>query len=1019
MELGYREELHNGSCVREVRATIIRDMVESCHPLIRLTLKLNKRIFFATKITVYYCEQCRRIFVLKKDQAEIERICKKAQVPFIAVPMSKPEPVPVEPTLTEAKSELSQETLILVKTEQETTENVVPEEEPESIQDINTENLGQEKVNLVPEDMIVPAEDTSISGKETIVPIEEVDLQAEESAKADLEPEIELREMNSLEECEAAEEDAVLKEALRSELSGCLKRPFMNLVVVLHQIAEKESIETVLKLVSEELEQPEIECETEQLPSEVEGIEEDSVLKAALRKEIVSYLKLPTANLISVLYQIEYKEAIAYEKTQAALKTERLRQEALLKESIRKELAGCFRLPIENLVSVLGQIAEQRAIVEFEMQKTNGTSQENCEDEELHIDGFELTFLGKKYSSKSALAKDFGVNSATFATHLKKGWTCKQALGLEEYIPPKAYFQGTEYESERVLAESFGVLYTTYKSRLGLGWTQEEALGIVPHIKPSIIFAGREYKSERELARAYGVKYSDYRIRRAYGWTREQALEIRPWTKKVVFNGKEYESEEELAKSYNIPYITYQTRLAAGWTQEEALDIGTVPYIETSVKKEEEPHSVSESISNTDNISLASSVFEREDCEEVSCVAENPKEEIDEKAEQLQNVQIDQLAKDSFRDEIEQRFDQLIKSISQMQDTVQKLLQEIQEKEDELKREEQKKKKPFYASTGTAYVIPPAPKVSLAYFLSKETIPWDHKECRLSKKDLLQISKEHSYKKKPDYSFAKKEQILTLLHYLKYSACGEIDPFELESAASEVFEWLSLNVGYNKRLGKYSITEFAGFLYDEIYSLQYGMSRKQIMEVFDDIDQLIFRVTRYIGLSNEDIAEYFSEEWDAPRVPDDWENKTYDYEMAIKPLDFSLLDKIRKDSDDIEEMLHIKYPDEDEYEEELDSSFDDFFDTDSYDMTDTWERFEESLNSWQIRILNAILSEQNVKAVVRAVSSAQHKMPEMLFDEINGQALDTIGDTLIDVKNDIPYIYDEYKQDIEQILKHI
>lgn len=128
------------------------------------------------------------------------------------------------------------------------------------------------------------------------------------------------------------------------------------------------------------------------------------------------------------------------------------------------------------------QRAEEEARKAEEERLRQEQEEENRRLEELKNNPNTVWVAGKPYANKAEVARAFGIAPATLYSKLKKGWTYEQAVGLEEYVPPKVIYKDKEYDSEQALAEAFGVVYTTYKSRLSHGWTQDEALGAVARI---------------------------------------------------------------------------------------------------------------------------------------------------------------------------------------------------------------------------------------------------------------------------------------------------------------------------------------------------------------------------------------------------------------------------------------------------------------------------------------------------------------------------------------------------------
>lgn len=192
-------------------------------------------------------------------------------------------------------------------------------------------------------------------------------------------------------------------------------------------------------------------------------------------------------NMLEEQKRIREEEARKKAEEEAARKAEEERQRAEAErkaeeERLRKEEEERQRAEAER------KAEEERLRKEQE--------EENSRLEELRNNPNTVWVAGKPYANKAEVARAFGIAPATLYNKLKKGWTYEQAVGLEEYVPPKVIYKDKEYDSEQALAESFGVVYTTYKSRLSHGWTQDEALGVVARIAEDKTLSDKTYTLE-------------------------------------------------------------------------------------------------------------------------------------------------------------------------------------------------------------------------------------------------------------------------------------------------------------------------------------------------------------------------------------------------------------------------------------------------------------------------------------------------------------------------------------------
>jgi len=153
---------------------------------------------------------------------------------------------------------------------------------------------------------------------------------------------------------------------------------------------------------------------------------------------------------------------------------------------------------------------------------------------------------GDSYPSMAALAEKVGVASATISARLKRGWSMDQAVGA---VPPpdrgpspsakSITFRGRVYESRSALAEAFEVKPKVLLSRLREGWDLEAALGLaeqpyVPGRGKGIVCDGERYASVKDLSDQQGVAYTSVTRRLGKGWTPEQAVGLMPSPRELL-----------------------------------------------------------------------------------------------------------------------------------------------------------------------------------------------------------------------------------------------------------------------------------------------------------------------------------------------------------------------------------------------------------------------------------------------------------------------------------------------------
>jgi predicted nucleic acid-binding Zn-ribbon protein len=81
-----------------------------------------------------------------------------------------------------------------------------------------------------------------------------------------------------------------------------------------------------------------------------------------------------------------------------------------------------------------------------------------------------------------------------------------------------------------------------------------------------------------------------------------------------------------------------------------------------------------------------------------------------------------------------------------------------------------------------------------------------------------------------------------------------------------------------------------------------------------------------------------------------------------------------------------------------------------------WSNFIETLPTYQIQVLKAIVEQDNPKAIIKQIAEAQITMPNLLIDSINEIANNTIGELIIETSEENPEIYPEHLLNIKKII---
>ncbi|KAB8335338.1 hypothetical protein SD80_003140 [Scytonema tolypothrichoides VB-61278] len=85
-------------------------------------------------------------------------------------------------------------------------------------------------------------------------------------------------------------------------------------------------------------------------------------------------------------------------------------------------------------------------------------------------------------------------------------------------------------------------------------------------------------------------------------------------------------------------------------------------------------------------------------------------------------------------------------------------------------------------------------------------------------------------------------------------------------------------------------------------------------------------------------------------------------------------------------------------------------------FSEEWAEFTKQLQGYEIRLLKAMLEQDNPYAVIKQIAEENITMPNLLIDSINELANDTIGELIIDPSSETPKIYEEYRTNVKKIV---
>lgn len=204
---------------------------------------------------------------------------------------------------------------------------------------------------------------------------------------------------------------------------------------------------------------------------------------------------------------------------------------------------------------------------------------------------------GQVFNSVKEMTEAYGINTATYHSRIRRGWTVELALTTPMKSNNKLEIRdniGKTYKSTKDMCEAHSIKVTTYMGRLKNGMSIEQALATP--VKKGIEVQdhlGNTYESIKDMCVAYSVDLKTYRCRLKSGWSLEQALTT-PSRKKSEINkrkiqrysqdhlGNKYRTVTEMCLAYGIKLDSYSWRVQHGWTLEEALEIGIIPNTKVS-----------------------------------------------------------------------------------------------------------------------------------------------------------------------------------------------------------------------------------------------------------------------------------------------------------------------------------------------------------------------------------------------------------------------------------------------------
>lgn len=160
-----------------------------------------------------------------------------------------------------------------------------------------------------------------------------------------------------------------------------------------------------------------------------------------------------------------------------------------------------------------------------------------------------ITYKGKHYPSRGALAKAYGLTCEVLRYRLLHGIALEDVKKFMRYKP--VMYRGKAYSSVRALAEAYGLSVggVQYRLRRGISLDKSKEAGCSKEIE----LDGVRYQSYKEAAEALGITASalSHRIIRARTPRKKRLPGTLHW-RACEYEGKLYRSVNALAKALGL-----------------------------------------------------------------------------------------------------------------------------------------------------------------------------------------------------------------------------------------------------------------------------------------------------------------------------------------------------------------------------------------------------------------------------------------------------------------------------------
>lgn len=198
--------------------------------------------------------------------------------------------------------------------------------------------------------------------------------------------------------------------------------------------------------------------------------------------------------------------------------------------------------------------------------------------------------LGNEFKTVKEMCKYYKILPSTFRYRIDKGWELEKALTIQSRVQTKSGIMdhlGNVYKSERDMCEHFGIDSGTYYTRIKSGWSMKQALETPAKLMNTTVedHLGNKFNSIADMCKYWGVGMYTYTSRLKRGIQLKDALTLPSNAlrgKNVKDHlGNTFYNSAAMSKHWGIPYQSFYARIKCGWKLKDALE---TPVRENKIK---------------------------------------------------------------------------------------------------------------------------------------------------------------------------------------------------------------------------------------------------------------------------------------------------------------------------------------------------------------------------------------------------------------------------------------------------